>query len=585
MKIIKFRIALIMSIFISITILNGIGTALLFYEIKDSIQNILNSNHESITAVQEMNRFLDDTDEHLVETILIEEKLPLSVDLIEFYENLEKEKNNITEKEEALAVKNLELKITTYEKLLLSIQTEPNRKDIYKNKIFPLYKSIKNDLYSIFIMNQDYLISMQNKSENLVQKFYGYSITTTIIILFIVIITNGYFLTKILAPIKDLINGIKEVSKGNLKQRLTLKKNDELNFILKEFNSMVDKLFKYESININKILQENKKSESIIESIDSPILVTNNKNQIIMLNNSMRKLLDITTISLQDDFTKIVKSKDICDIIKKSRESIYETKHLEELEFENGLQYKLIANSIWFNKNENIGTVVLMHDITKFKELDKMKTDLLNTISHEFRTPLTSISMAVDILIDSNAILDNELLSIIKAEGENLNKLVEELLLLAKLENKKVLMSIQNISLKEIEYDLLRTFKLQMKEKNINFIIDFDNEYIFCDKEKLKLVLSNLISNAIRHIPMSGEIRLSCLIDKNIKIIIEDTGIGIDKNDLPYIFNKFFQSGENEGSAGLGLTICKKIISEHNGEIYVESEINKGTKFTIILNK
>ncbi|MGL4847747.1 MAG: ATP-binding protein [Clostridium sp.] len=585
MKIIKLRIALIMIIFIIITILNGIGTVSLFYELKDSIENILNSNHESIVAVQEMNCVLDDINNQLVQAVLNTGKINQKFDLKKLYENLEKEKKNITEKEEAIVVKDLEDKLEIYKKLLNDFRISSNKKTIYIEEILPIYNSIKLELNSIFSMNQQYLVKMQNKSEEMVQKFYGYSITITISILFIVIIINGYLLNKILTPIEDLIKGIKEVSRGNLKYRLSLKRDKEMNFILKEFNIMVSKLFDYENININKLLQESKKSQSIIESIESPILVTNNKNQVIMLNNSMKKLLDIDRPCLQENFMDIIKFKEICDVIKKSRESINEISYLEELEFKNSHHYKVIANSIWFNGCQNIGTVILMHDITKFKELDKMKTDLLNTISHEFRTPLTSISMAVDILMSNKNTYDEELLFIIKNEGENLNNLVEELLFLSKLENKKILMNIQDTSLKEIEIDILKKFKLQIKEKNINFIINFKDEFIPCDKEKFKWVLNNLISNALRYVDMHGTIELSCIIDEKIRITVADDGIGITEEDLPFIFSKFFQTGENEGSAGLGLAICKEIIDEHNGMISVQSQINKGTIFTILLDK
>lgn len=592
MKKIKLRVSLILITFVLFTIINSVGALGFFKELEKSIDNILTSNHESVLASGEMQNILEQEQKEIIGNVLDKKKSNISFFEKNFLIALEKGLNNITEEGEEELLKEIEKKFSFYRGDIQELlKVEKNEKlDYYYKNILPKYIDLKEELKNLADLNQKYIVKMKEKSEDLAIKARYYSLTITLLICIIGVFFIKYLLNKILNPIEDLSTGIKEISNGNLEYKIPLKREKEINFILREFNKMADKLNIYEKMNVNQLLKEGRKSEAIIESMDSPILVTDSKNKIVLINKSMKGLFYLENKNvINKPFLEIIKNNDIFNIIKKSRENILEDEYLGEIEIFNKEKryFKIIANQILFNEKENIGTVILMQDITKFKEIDKLKTDLLNTISHEFRTPLTSIAMAVDmLLLDKNSEEEEEFLNIIKDEGENLNKLVSELLLLSKLETGKIEMRMKDVSLEKICMEVKNKFKLQLNEKEIELNLKIDNISIYCDKEKINWVLSNLVGNAIRYTERKGKIEIESNDEgRDVIIKVRDWGRGIEEKDLNQIFNKFFQTGENEGSAGLGLSICKEIIKEHSGEIGVESKINEGSTFFFYLRK
>ncbi|WP_297437763.1 cell wall metabolism sensor histidine kinase WalK [uncultured Clostridium sp.] len=232
-----------------------------------------------------------------------------------------------------------------------------------------------------------------------------------------------------------------------------------------------------------------------------------------------------------------------------------------------------------------------MHDITKFKEVEMLKTDFINTVSHEFRTPLTSIAMAINMLIESEYSEEKlELLNIAKEEELHLEKLVSELLDISKFESGKIEMEFEKVDIKKVLKGIKNTFKLQLEEKNIKLNIEILTEkiYIKADFNKISWVMINLIGNSIRYTDIGGIIEVEIKdIDKKMLISVKDNGRGIPKEYIEKIFEKFVQlkieDEESNGSTGLGLAICKEIIKAHNGDIWGESEENQGATFFFTL--
>ena len=236
-----------------------------------------------------------------------------------------------------------------------------------------------------------------------------------------------------------------------------------------------------------------------------------------------------------------------------------------------------------------------MQDITKFKELDEMKTDFISNVSHEFRTPLTSICMAVGLLLDRNIDINDdeiELLTIIKEDSDKLDNLVGELLDLSKMKSGKIEMDIRDIDINDAIFQIKRAFKIQIEEKNVTLNIDTNGivRKVKGDINKISWVIANLLGNALRYIKTDGtgiiEIKAR-EVNNRMLVSICDNGEGIAEEYQKLIFEKFIQikdkNGEATGSSGLGLAICKEIVKAHGEEIWVDSTVGEGSSFYFTL--
>ncbi|MFW6230288.1 MAG: sensor histidine kinase, partial [Halanaerobium sp.] len=234
-------------------------------------------------------------------------------------------------------------------------------------------------------------------------------------------------------------------------------------------------------------------------------------------------------------------------------------------------------------------SVTLLEDITRLKEIDQLKSDFISTVSHEFRTPLTSITMALNMLIDEDVgsinIDQEELLQNSLDDCERLTNLVEDLLDLSKMESGKIELDIRPVNLKKLTQNTIEHFEEQAEEKSIKLYVDEMSEDLMVevDPNKISWVISNLVSNALRYTEANDEIKISASQrGKSVYVEVFDTGMGIKKSDLNRIFEKFFRSDNNEAKtgSGLGLAIVKEIITAHNGRIWADSEKGSWTKFT-----
>ena len=605
---IKSKIFLIIIVFIALTIGNSLVAVNYFNKLRMSIELIMDANYDSVVAAQNMNNELERED-NLEISFIFGDNFELSPEYELSNDNfimwLEKAKNNITELGEQESVNSIEKSYIEYldkGQILVNIkksQGDNQASKYYYNTVLPLFKDVKSNCYNLLDINQKSMTDMKEKSKELADRAIYYTLGIDVLVLIIGISIISYLLRKIIHPIEDLVIGINEVSEGNYEYTILLERGKEINFVLKCFNNMVDKLKEYDKLNVEKILRQKQRTESIIESIMSPIIVTDEENKIIMLNQSAERVFDIKEKKvLNRQFLEGIKDKNIFDIIQKTRNSIEKRNTFEDIEIGNNEEktyYRIATSPIWFTDNENLGTVTIMQDITKFKELDEMKTDFISNVSHEFRTPLTSILMATGLILDGKYQINEdvrELLTIIKEDGNKLNSLVSELLDLSKMQSGKIELDIEDIDINEAIHQVKRAFKFQLEERNIGLNINISGivRKAQGDMNKISWVMANLVGNALRYTKSDG----TGIIDIKVRevnntmiVSVCDNGEGIAEEYQNIIFEKFIQikdsNGGITGSAGLGLAICKQIIKAHGGDIWVDSTLGQGSTFYFTL--
>ncbi|MCE5220867.1 MAG: MCP four helix bundle domain-containing protein [Clostridium sp.] len=607
-KSIKSKISLILIVFILLTIGNSFVSINFFNKLQKSIDSIMHANYDSVVYAQNMNNSLERQDS-LELSFIFENNLELlpeyELNHTNFLEWLGKAKNNITEEGEQETIDLIEKNYTDYTtnvEILISIKKNQGGNEAskyYYSNVFPKFKDVKENCNTLLDINQKSMINMKEKSKELVTTAKKFTLGIAGVALIIGISIISYLLRKIIHPIEDLAIGINKVSEGNYEYTIPLRREKEINFIFDCFNNMVEKLKEYDRLNVNKILREKQRTEAIIESIKSPIIVTDDKNKIIMLNQSAERLFDVKEKKvINRKFLDGIKEKKIFDMIQEARNSIEDYKAFEDIELGNNQHkdyYRITISPIWFTDIENLGAVTIMQDITKFKELDEMKTDFISNVSHEFRTPLTSICMAVGLLRDRNVDINDdemELLTIIKEDSDKLDNLVGELLDLSKMKSGKIEMEIRDIDINEVISQIKRAFKIQIEEKNVTLNIDTNRivKKVKADINRISWVIANLLGNALRYIKTDGtgiiEIKAR-EVNNTMLVSICDNGEGIAEEYQELIFEKFMQikdkNGETTGSSGLGLAICKEIVKAHGEEIWVDSTVGEGSLFYFTL--
>ncbi len=248
------------------------------------------------------------------------------------------------------------------------------------------------------------------------------------------------------------------------------------------------------------------------------------------------------------------------------------------------------TNPVFSKKDEFLGYVKSLHDITAEKKIDQLKTEFVSTVSHELRTPLTSIKGYVDLLLEQEAGSINqtqrEFLRIVKQNNDRLVTLINDLLDISKIESGRVHFKIKTQNLTEILTEVTDTFKMLANQKKQIFKLDISNNLpeIAADRDRLSQVVANLVSNAIKYTPTGGTIKVRAMQkDSRVEVRVTDNGMGISQEDQDSLFTKFFRVDSSltreVGGTGLGLSICKTIIELHGGKIWVDSDFGKGSTF------
>jgi PAS domain S-box-containing protein len=408
------------------------------------------------------------------------------------------------------------------------------------------------------------------------------------------LLVSRHFVKIFLDPLQRLSAGISSVKEGELYQQLDINTNDETGKLAQEFNQMTKRLQNYEQSTLGSLMSEKNKTMAIVKSISSPLLVLDNNYRIVLINNACESYFGIDEKAiLGKHFLETIRNGEIFDHISYTvdkklnySEKIIKTKKDED-------NYFNVTVTTINESNNNVGIIVTMQDVTELKKLENIKTNFVATISHEFKTPLTSIIMAANMLSESGmgelTLEQKETVGTIIEDGEKLSNLVNELLELSRIESGNAIYDIEPCSINAIVEDSFKGYIDFAEKTEINLINELteDLPLVNADFEKIKWIMNNLLSNAFKYTTCGDYIYIrSKLLDNYVYISVEDTGAGIPKEFIDKIFDKFVQvkgSDIEVRGTGLGLSVAKEIITSHKGEIWVKSELDAGSTFTFSL--
>jgi two-component system, NtrC family, sensor histidine kinase KinB len=413
-------------------------------------------------------------------------------------------------------------------------------------------------------------------------------------------------------PLMDLTDRVKELRAGHLDTRIPIRGADEISDLGFEFNRLTERLREFEAMNVSEIVREKQKSEAIIESIDDPLLLFDASGKLLLMNKAAEEITrrseqSALGSSLRELFTDSRVLKDIEGALDhaakqlsgQSAEDALVAPPIVAIAASGRPHYFRIRVARIITSGEGgslAGVLVLFTDITHFKELDQMKSDFIAKVSHEFRTPLTSMTMSLDILADELVGPINteqkEVIETSKHDAKRLSKLIRDLLMLARLESARPGEGAEELDVAEAIEQLVRSMQPQYKERKVSLTLERTPDGRFeITREHLTSILTNLLSNALKYTPSGGEVAVSGNWDHRQNALImsvRDTGIGIAAEDRERIFEKFVQVKHRDaatpGSVGLGLAIVREIAARYNGSVSVESEKGNGSTFTVKLH-
>lgn len=406
-----------------------------------------------------------------------------------------------------------------------------------------------------------------------------------IIILLVLLLSIGLSLKLIRAiiyPLKELKSVTNKIANGDYSRRVNIFTNDEIGSLANTFNNMADQL----QSKISDSLDKQNKLEAILESMESGVIAVDNNKKVILINPYAKNLFGIEGDIIGENIAEHIIDYDLISFIKSIHEiETKEIKLMHPIERELRIKKAPIINY----RKMPMGIVVTVLDITDIKRLENIRSQFVANVSHELKTPLTSIKGFAETLkyVEDTATRE-KFLDIIDKEAERLTSLINDILILSNIENSNKMIE-DEFTPSEVIEDVINMFTANVNKKEV--IINYEGNkgvVLIGDKDKFFQMMLNLVENAIKYSVSKTIIKINSYERGGYYFItVEDNGIGIPKEDLPRIFERFYRVDKSraKGGTGLGLAIVKHIVKIFNGEIYVKSVLNEGTKFTIKLRK
>jgi PAS domain S-box-containing protein len=565
---IKTKLNLGVGLLFLLIIILTLVSAFYIFSIKKDTENILKANYNTLEYSRNMLLALDEIGTDKNDAI------------VTFKENLQKQTQNVTEVGEKKGTDNLKRNFGLLEK---------NSADE------TLKMQIRQDIFSIMKLNMN---AIKKKSDiakhtaetaNLWIAIVG---TLCFLIAFNLLVNLP---NNIANPIKELTLSIKEIANKNYSERVHFTNHNEYGDLAKSFNTMAQKLEEYNDSNLYKLFFEKKRLETLINNMHDPIIGLDHEGIILFVNDEALKIIGMksedvigklaSTLALSNDLMRSLISKELdADLQKKKPMKIFA--HGKESYFDKET-INITITPTGEEKEINIGDVIILRNITLFKELDFAKTNFIATVSHELKTPIASIKLSLQLLENAKTGDMNDdqkqLVESIKDDSQRLLKITGELLNLSQLETGNIQLNIEKSNPHKIVNYAVEAVKVQADQKQIKLVINADEnlEDVKADSEKTGWVLINYLSNAIRYSSEKSTIVIQ-LKKENNQIVFQviDTGKGIDARYKDKVFDKYFQvPGSQKSGTGLGLAISKEFIEAQNGIVGVESNLGLGSMF------
>lgn len=455
-------------------------------------------------------------------------------------------------------------------------------------RVFFLYHALelKTDWFDGYLRVSLPVEEIESYTSDLIKIiFIGVAVGSILAMIVATIMTNRF-----MQPINELTRVAKVIADGNYDEKIYLSRNDQIGELAEAFNSMTFTLRK----NIWELTHKNAELESILTSMNSGLAAIDNDFKMTLYNETFSKMLNLREGDLNGQlFYQVVRELTVFEVVEKSiKDQEYLSKETIILQDGEEAIIRVTATPI-FDKKANhrqLGALIILMDVTKIRKLENMRRDFVSNVTHELKTPLTSIRGFVDTL-KNGAIRDEEValrfLDIIDIETERLSSLIQDILSLSEIETVVGEKQVDDYSFSEIFQEVINIIPSNREGIEIITEIDDDLPKFTCNKNRMKQLMINLVDNSVKYTE-NGYVKIKAYEEVGfLNIVVEDTGMGIERMHLSRIFERFYRVDKGRsrkmGGTGLGLSIVKHIVELYSGEINIESEVGVGTSIHIRL--
>jgi NtrC-family two-component system sensor histidine kinase KinB len=576
----------------------GVYAIFLFAKLGGAIDVILRENYRSVVASQNMKEAAERMDSGLLFALggqeqrgkdLFQENAPI------FEKNLDVEMHNITLPGEGDLANRIVHLHKTYMDTAAKFFALPagalSRQALYFDQLLPAFTNVKETAGHILDINQQNMMDANNVARQQSRDASRYMIGT-LALGFLVAIGATFLLARsLIQPIQRLTEMAQELGEGKLDQHVTVQSRDEVGKLAETFNKMTARLRAYRQSTTDQILRAQQVTDSALRAFPDPVFVFSTDQEIQLQN------------AAADEFVRHLGGNVLLlnPLSTYIEESLKGAADFQPTSFDKAILVNLYGVEKYYlprvlamrnEAGDPIGVVMVLQDVTRFRVADDVKTDLIAAVSHELKTPLTSMQMAVYLMLEEKVGPLNpkqtELLLAARNNSDRLFEMIEDLLDLARFEGGAALIEKKAISCEQLikEVAARETELIVSRGRELKVEIEPHLPRVEISRVRIDQVFANFVSNAVKYSPAGGTITFKASRDgaRIVRFAVKDEGPGVPKEMRRRIFDKFFRlaDGSDEG-AGLGLSIAREIVLAHGGNIGVESEEGKGSEFFFTL--
>jgi two-component system, NtrC family, sensor histidine kinase KinB len=566
-----------------------------------SIERILRENYDSVVACYKLKGAVERLD-RIALTSLWETPLGASGQikdsLIDFEKNLSFQQRNVTVLGEQALTDRMTNQWKTYreefESLLKPLESKTGRLDFFRNQLLVRSDELRATAQKIIDLNlnnmvavdgQTRLRSIETRRTLLFLVFSGFALA----VVFIALIWPSIF-----RPIAGLMRSVHEIQQGNLDLVVNVHSRDEMGQLAEAFNEMAISLRKLRRNDHARLLRTQHSTQLALESLTDAVAICSPNGEIEMSNDAAQRLFGLKPEgSIDASGNEKIKeiflcaSSDLRSSRSKDPDAVVQV-------FQDGEELFFMPEAIPILDKENrlAGVTLILRDFTCMRQLDELKRGLISTVSHQLKTPLTSIRLAMHVLLSEKlgflTTKQTEILATAREDSDRLYRIIENLLDISRMESGQSRMQLQPVPAEQLILQPVEAMRTAFMDRGVALEIDvpLETPSVMADELRIRYVFENLLSNALKYTPAGGKVSVAARSEEGVvRFIVEDTGSGIPEEFLPHIFEKFFSvpKGEQRSDTGLGLAIAREIVETHGGQIDVSSQTGKGARFSFTL--